>query len=183
MNSDLERLLKIYWEMTHIQYNQSLDPLGKEFKKLKAKLEHDLEKWDKFSKQIIITVKNDETTIEPIINKELEQEIESLKDTIEDFHRESKHSAEALSTLKQELQVKVLEIALLKEELQWTKKEWNNSKPSIECRVKLEKIDNLHNLNSLDYKEKCIEIIEDKDCSCTKDDFISINCPTHGDKK
>ena len=38
-------------------------------------------------------------------------------DTIEDFHRESKHSAEALSTLKQDLQVKVLEIGLLKEKL------------------------------------------------------------------
>ena len=128
---------------------------------------------------------------------ELEDEIKSLKDKIEqDLEKAKKYNKIAHDVMdyrielveeneqqKQELQVKVLEIGLLKEELQWTKKEWNNSKPSIECRVKLEKIDNLHNLNSLDYKEKCIEIIEDKDCSCTKDDFISINCPTHGDKK
>ena len=108
MNSDLERLLKIYWEMTHIQYNQALDPLGKEFKKLKAKLEQDLEK-----AELLDNIADSSVTQYEI---KITKEIESLKDTIEDFHRESKHSAEALSTLKQDLQVKVLEIGLLKEE-------------------------------------------------------------------
>ena len=98
MNSDLERLLGLEEELNeetgylpHYLYEKTEE----EYKSLKSKIEQELHK-----------------ALEcPESHKYDESVIESLKDTIEDFHRESKHSAEALSTLKQELQVKVLEIA------------------------------------------------------------------------
>ena len=106
--SDLERLVFVSIELSmyEFSYLQVADTnlydkiinLREEKQKLKSKIEKDLEKaekWDKYSEQFIVTVKNDETFMEPIINKELEVKIESLK---------------------QELQVKVLEIVLLKEE-------------------------------------------------------------------
>jgi len=74
------------------------------------------EKWDKYSKQFIVTVKNDETFMEPIINKELEVENKELNLVNTDLRELLRSREIQIENLKQELQVKVLEIALLKEE-------------------------------------------------------------------
>ena len=133
--SDLERYAEL-WKTHHGYDDFYLEKNEKqEFQSLKDKIEQDLEKVKKYDKKIQFWINEgvsvekaeafqndiDDAFLKECIevesnNTKLEQEIESLKDTIEDFHRESKHSAEALSTLKQELQVKVLEIVLLKEE-------------------------------------------------------------------
>ena len=64
-------------------------------------------KFDKFSKQCIITVNDNETKIEPIINKELEQENKNLNQRIETISDD----------LGNKLQVKELELELLQEKI------------------------------------------------------------------
>jgi len=117
MNSDLERLLEIvridnYKEILNVEELAEMDTII-------TVIEQDLEKaekWDKYSEQFIVTVKNDETFIEPIINKELEVENKELNLVNTDLRELLRSREIQIENLKQELQVKVLEIVLLKEE-------------------------------------------------------------------
>ena len=131
-NPDLERLVFVSIELSmyEFSYLQVADTnlydkiinLREEKQKLKAKIEEDLEKWDNFPScnhscdctdcqikcvRCIIQLKTGH----------FESDITQLRESNQELINNEEKLEQEIESLKQELQVKVLEIALLKEKL------------------------------------------------------------------